>query len=100
MTMPETDTPSSSTPRPPRMFPNVPLIGDLTGAELQKTLEDIGQVAPPAVSGSPKRAGWWTGTGAWKYTTHQFGFIPASSKSGAKNIISVGEIEKKDTDLQ
>jgi hypothetical protein len=85
--------PDLNASRPPRMFPTIPLIGELSQPELEKTLKDLGVQPAPAEPGAPKRAVWWKSTGAWKNPTHQFGYISPSGRPGSKEIKSVGDIE-------
>ncbi len=82
-------------PKPPRMFANVSTIGELTGPELDKTLEELGEVPPPAEPGGKRRGVFGSGTiQPWQYTTHQFGYIPPSAgKFSAQSIMPVGQIE-------
>jgi hypothetical protein len=87
--MSDSITGHTSTGSSNRMFPTIPVIGELSGPALQKKLQEMGHPIPPATSGSPKKAGWWTGTGAWKHTTHQFGHIAPSTR----DIKGVDEIE-------
>jgi hypothetical protein len=79
--------------KPPRMFANVPTIGELTGTDLENTLELLGEVAPPVESGSQKR-GIFGPPQPWQYTTHQFGYIaPSANKLVAQKIIPVAQVE-------
>jgi hypothetical protein len=75
------------------MFPTIRLIGELPRPELEKTLQEIGVQPAAAKRGAPLRAGWWTSTGVWKHTTHQFGYIAPSDKPGSSEIKSVGAIQ-------
>lgn len=95
--MPPSKRPSGKPSRPPRMFPTIRLIGELPPPELQKTLQELGVQPAAAKRGAPIRAGWLTSTGAWKYATHQFGYIPPSDKPGSSEIRSVGAIQADQT---
>jgi len=78
---------------PVRMFRGIKVIGELPSTELKQTLQDLGVQPAPARRGGPVRAGWWASTGAWKHTTHQFGYIAPSGNPGAKQIKSIGDIK-------
>lgn len=95
--MPDSNVPPTNPTAPPRMFPTVRLIGELPEPELQQTLKDLGVQPAPAERDAKIRAAWFAGTGAWKYTTHQFGYIHPFDKPGPTEIKSVGEIGKDDT---
>lgn len=89
--MPNTDHASDKSLR---MFPTFPLIGELSEEEQGRILQDLGVAPVAAGREAPLRAGLLFSTGAWKYTTHQFGFIPASDKPGSSEIKSLGDVPK------
>lgn len=94
--MPDSNMPSNPS-RPAHMFPTIRLIGELPQAELEKALQDLGVQPAPTEHGGPIRASWWASTGAWKWSTHQFGYISPSGNSASKEIKSVGEIQADKT---
>ena len=85
--------------KPPRMFANVPTIGELTGADLENMLEQLGETPPPVESGSPKRGIFGFGSPQpWQYTTHQFGFIaPSANQLSAQKIIPMAQVQPDKT---
>jgi hypothetical protein len=95
-----------------RMFPDVPTIGELTGDELQRALEELGDVSPSTGSGSQaskelgeaspstepdsqRRGIFGSGTvQPWQHATHQFGYVaPSTDRFSPQGIVPVGRIE-------